>query len=112
MGMGIGAAHDGPLVLKDLNPLVFSPQFAALILPGPDHRKDLLLLHLWQGQVMPGVEADHAAGSGDRLLPEEITPVPGGLGGLGEKRREIIVENKGARVGRVDLASGSGVAGT
>ena len=116
MRMGIGAAHDLPLVLEDLDPGVLRAEVAALPHPCADDTTDRLRGHPCERQVVPGRKTDHAAlatnGLGGqkvrRVRREESFPLPD----LGwQQGGEIVWENVRLGVVRVYGPAGPLVAG-
>ena len=91
MGVGIGAAHDRALVLKDLDPGVLGAQDLELPDPFRDDGQELRGSHQRNRHVGLGVEAHDSAGSCRRL-----TVVQGGLWilGVGFGRRGDIWKEK------------------
>ena len=111
--MGVGCAHGGALVLKDLHVgnVGARAQFCNLLRPCVDHRADFGVLHFRQGQVMAGVEANDAADARFGLPAKEGALARVATWAVGQKSGEVVVKDKGAAVGGRLVAARALVAG-
>ena len=110
--MRVRAAHDLTAVLKDLHgpDVRQGAEIDRLLDPGVDDPLYVRDSHFRQRQVMAGREADDPADSGLALRHEEF--VFDALGrGVGFQRGEVVVEDEGVGIVRVDRAVRPRIAG-
>ena len=106
----VGTTHGRALVLEDLHPAPAGAQFVVLGDPGVDDAADGCLGQLGQCLAVVGREADDPAGAAHAVAGKEgIVPMVGRR--VGQQGREVVGEDVGAGVGRVGLATHTGVAG-
>ncbi len=100
VGVGVGAAHHRAFVLEDLHIVDAgtSAQIHHLLGPHIHHPADVCGVHLGQGEVVPGAEADHPAGAGLRLGLEEGAAAHIPPGPVQKQGGKIILKDKGVGV--------------
>ena len=108
VGMRVRGAHRLAAVLEDLDPLVVRPELGRLRGPDVDHGPDVGLRHQGKGHVVARREAQHPAGSGLALGPQQAVVDPLG-GDLRPQGGVVVGEHERPVVGRIDQTVRPGV---
>ena len=111
MGVGVGAAHDGALVLEHLHPFPLARQLGDLVHPGADHRLDGGQRQFGQGLAVIRREADDSAGAAGRLQLEQGILLAAGGRGVLHQGGEVVGEDEGVPIVGVLVAGDALVAG-
>ena len=99
----VAGTHRGAAVLEDLDPAVALAELGGLVSPDVDDATDRRLVHAREGHVVAGREAHDPAGAPRTLGTEQ----PGGHAvwrRVRAQRREVVGEDEGVRVVRVQVA--------
>ena len=113
MRVRIGAAHHGAAILEELDVtyLLALAKLFYLLRPEVHHAANVRQIHARQGQVVPGAEADDAADSCFGLRLKEAVGLKRPVRCVGAQCGEIVLEDKGVGVVRIDQSAGPFVAG-
>jgi hypothetical protein len=113
MRVGIGGAHHGAAVFENLNVIDKRTGAEIGILLDPDihHAAEVGQIHVGDGEVVLGREADDAADAGLAFGDEKAVAVETVWRSVGLEGGEIVIENEGGSVVRIVNAAGAGIAG-
>lgn len=111
--VSIAAAHHCAVILEDVNgpDVGLRGELGEFVAPGIDDSSDLRDAHAREGQIVPRRKTDHAAAPGFTLRQQQIAFAEFARRRVGAKSGEIVVEDKGAGVLRVGVATRARISG-